>query len=275
MTGGHRPKITDPKGDQVKSRIDSADWRTLEAAGLLEIGTDCRISPHAMFEPQDVAGTLRPIRIHDGARIGAGAILHGGTTVGAGARVEQYVTLGQPEEGYAVGKIYSGAGAATSLGENSVLRAGATVYAGVSIGANTAVGHGTLIRSASSLGNNSLIGHHLVIERACRFGDWVRCSPLSHITSQVVADDRVFLGAGVRTVNDKHLLWNDASGRKPDLVPPRFHLGAKVGTGSTILAGVEIGEDALIGSGSVVTRSISARVIAFGSPARPHGEVSQ
>ncbi|MGP3978992.1 DapH/DapD/GlmU-related protein [Streptomyces sp. 8N114] len=259
----------------MNSRIDSANWRALEAAGLLEIGTGCQISPQAMFEPQDVMGTLRPIRIHDKARIGAGAIVHGGTTIGEGARVEQYVTLGQPEEGYAVGKTYPGAGATTSLGAGAVLRAGATVYAGVTIGTDTAVGHATLIRSHSALGDHTLIGHYLVIERACRLGSWVRCSPLSHLTSEVVAEDRVFLGAGIRTINDKHLLWKDTRGRAPELVPPRFRRGAKVGTGSTILGGVEIGEDALIGAGSVVTRSIGARVTAYGNPARPTGEAAK
>ncbi len=64
--------------------------------------------------------------------------------------------------------------------------------------------------------------------------------------------DRVFLGAGVRTVNDQEMTWRDP-GREPELVPPEFEHGARVGSGSVILAGVTIGEHALVGAGSVVT----------------------
>ena len=64
--------------------------------------------------------------------------------------------------------------------------------------------------------------------------------------------DHVFLGAGIRTVNDRYLIWRDPE-REPALLAPRFERGAKVGTGSVILAGVTIGEDALVGAGSVGT----------------------
>jgi acetyltransferase-like isoleucine patch superfamily enzyme len=95
----------------------------------------------------------------------------------------------------------------------------------------------------------------------------VRCSPGSHITSSCILEDRVFLGAGVRTVNDREMIWRDP-GRAPDLVPPFFGHGARVGSGSVILGGVRIGEHALIGAGSVVTRDVPARAVAYGVPAR-------
>lgn len=123
------------------------------------------------------------------------------------------------------------------------------------------------MRSHARIGSDGIFGHHLVIERACRIGDRVRCSPLSHITSATVLADDVFLGAGIRTVNDKHLIWRDPE-REPDLVPPCFEQGAKVGSGSTVLGGVTIGERALVGAGSVVTRDVPAGATAYGSPAR-------
>ncbi|MGW0656615.1 DapH/DapD/GlmU-related protein [Streptomyces umbrinus] len=273
QSASNRRSLHGLRGDVVErqnrhARIDSGRWDELESAGLLEIGSGCRISPDTTFEPQDEHGTLRVIRIGDGARVGAGAVVHGGAEIGDGARIENGVTFGKPEEGYAVGRVYTGAGAVTRLGAGSVLRSGAIVYGGVSIGAETNIGHRTLIRSDSVVGDHCSVGHMLVIERACRFGSWVRCSPLSHITSSVIAEDRVFLGAGIRTINDRFLIWSDPDGREPDLVPPRFETGAKIGTGSTILGGVTIGAGALIGAGSVVTRSIPTGMIAFGNPAR-------
>ncbi|MGH3695198.1 MAG: hypothetical protein ACRDRX_14630 [Pseudonocardiaceae bacterium] len=78
------------------------------------------------------------------------------------------------------------------------------------------------------------------------------------------------VGAGIRTINDKTLTWRDPN-RAPTLAPPRFDTGAKVGSGSTVLAGVRIGEHALIGAGSLVTHDIPAGALAYGHPARVHG----
>jgi acetyltransferase-like isoleucine patch superfamily enzyme len=153
----------------------------------------------------------------------------------------------------------------------AVIRAGAVIYAGTKIGENTVVGHHTLLRSFVTVGSETQLGHNLTIERATQIGRLVRCSPGSHVTSSCVLADRVFLGAGVRTVNDKEMSWRDPDGREPVLAPPVFSTGARVGSGSVILAGVSIGEYALVGAGSVVTKDIPAGAVAFGVPARVRG----
>jgi acetyltransferase-like isoleucine patch superfamily enzyme len=84
----------------------------------------------------------------------------------------------------------------------------------------------------------------------------------------------VFLGAGVRTVNDRELIWRDPD-REPELVPPSFERGARVGSGSVVLAGVTVGEEALVGAGSVVTRDIPAGSVAYGVPARVRHRAAQ
>lgn len=61
--------------------------------------------------------------------------------------------------------------------------------------------------------------------------------------------------------------------RQP-LLPPSFAYGCKVGSGAVILAGVNIGEHALVGAGSVVTKDVQARTIVYGVPATKHGEVT-
>ncbi|GAA2533293.1 hypothetical protein [Pilimelia columellifera] len=91
----------------------------------------------------------------------------------------------------------------------------------------------------------------LTVERGTRIGSGVLCSPGSHITADMVIGDRVFLGAGVRTVNDKELIWRDAANEQP-LRPPRFDYACKVGSGAVVLAGVIVGARALVGTGAVV-----------------------
>ena len=103
-----------------------------------------------------------------------------------------------------------------------IVRSGAVIYAGVTIGDGTVVGHHTLLRSfVTRRAEGSQLGHNLTVERASSIGARVRCSPGSHLTSSCVLADRVFLGAGVRTVNDRELIWRDPD-REPELVPPRF-----------------------------------------------------
>ncbi len=239
----------------------------LAAAGLLQVGEGSTISSLAVFMPADEEGTVLPVTIGAGCRIGPFAVIYGGTTLADGARVEEYAVIGKPEHGYAVGKVYRGTGAETAIGTGAVIRSGAVVYAGTRIGSETAVGHHTLLRSFVIIGDRVQLGHNLTVERETRIGDDVRCSPGSHITSSCMVADHVFLGAGIRTVNDRYLVWRDPA-REPELLAPRFERGAKVGTGSVILAGVTIGEDALVGAGSVVTRDVPPRAVAYGVPAR-------
>jgi acetyltransferase-like isoleucine patch superfamily enzyme len=236
-------------------------------AGLLKIAAGAHVSASAVFLPADAEGVARPVEARPGSRIGAYAVICGGTVLGEGASVEEHAVVGKPERGYAVGHVYSGAGASTILGAGVIIRSGAVVYAGTEIAAETVVGHHTLLRSFVTVGAGTQLGHHLTVERQTRIGASVRCSPGSHLTSSCVLADRVFLGAGVRTVNDRDLIWRDPD-RQPQLCPPRFEAGARVGSGSVILAGVTIGAGALVGAGSVVTRDIPPGSLAYGVPAR-------
>lgn len=240
----------------------------LTSAGLLlHAGKGSLISSQAVFMPADEQGEVRLVTIGAGCRIGPFAVIHGGTSLASGARVEEHAVVGKPEHGYAVGKAYEGAGTATVIGAGSVIRSGAIVYAGTRIGSETVIGHHTLLRSLVTIGDRAQLGHNLTVERETRIGHDVRCSPGSHITSSCVLADHVFLGAGIRTVNDRYLIWRDPE-REPDLQAPRFERGAKVGSGSTILAGVTVGAYALVGAGSVVTRDVPPHAVAYGVPAR-------
>lgn len=243
----------------------------LTSAGLLHAGEGTTISSHAAFVPADEQGTVLPVTIGAGCRVGPFAVIHGGTSLADGARVEEHAVAGKPEHGYAVGKTYDGTGTGTVIGAGSVIRSGAIVYAGTRVGGETVVGHHTLLRSFVTVGDRVQLGHNLTVERETRIGSDVRCSPGSHITSSCVLADWVFLGAGVRTVNDRFLIWRDPE-REPDLRAPRFERGAKVGSGSVILAGVTIGENALVGAGSVVTRDVPPQAVAYGVPAQVREE---
>ena len=134
------------------------------------------------------------------------------------------------------------------------------VQDGVVIGTGTRVGSLTLIHSGAVIGADATIGSHCNI-CDCRIGDRVSIQTGCHITRGVVIEDDVFIGPGVITLNDK------LTGSR-QLTWPRICRGAKVGGGSVILPGVTIGENAVIGAGSVVARDVPPGRTVRGNPVR-------
>ncbi|GGK15299.1 hypothetical protein GCM10010124_04920 [Pilimelia terevasa] len=239
----------------------------LHHAGLLAVGEQCTIHPSSVFWPQDMTGKLRPIVLGDRVVIGAGAVVHGGVRLGSDARIGHRAIVGEPEYGYAVRNVYVGAAAETVIGSGVVLRAGAVLYAGVTVGDDSTLGHHVLLRTGVTVGSSSQLAANLTVERGARIGSGVRCSPGSHITADTVIADRVFLGAGVRTVNDKELIWRDPAHEQP-LRPPHFEYGCRVGSGVVVMAGITVGARALVGAGAVVTRNVAPDAVVYGVPAR-------
>ena len=130
----------------------------------------------------------------------------------------------------------------------------------VLIGDETRIGSMTLIHKGAVIGRGCTIGSHCNICDA-RIADRVSIQTGCHITRGVVIEDDVFVGPGVITLNDKLM------GGPPAY--PRICRGAKIGGGSVILPGVTIGENATVGSGSVVTRDVPAGATVLGNPAKP------
>ncbi|MFD2170755.1 acyltransferase [Tumebacillus lipolyticus] len=189
-------------------------------------------------------------------------------TLGKGVIIEEMVLVANREE------TNEGELRQISIGDHTIVRAGAIIYEGVTIGSDCRIGHGCILRTNASLGNNVVLSHHVIVEHDSKLGNWVRVSPHTHITSCMTVEDRAFLGAGVITVNDKFLTWK-RNDREPNLLPPYVEFGARVGSGTTLLSGVRIGKMAMVGSGSVVTKDVPPYTIAFGNPAKVQRELDE
>lgn len=129
----------------------------------------------------------------------------------------------------------------------------------VLIGRGTRVGSFTLLHAGATIGAGCTIGSHCNICR-CEIGANVSIQTACHITRGTRIEDDVFIGPGVLTLNDT--LKDD------ELRAPVIMRGARIGGGSLILPGIVIGENALVGAGSVVTRDIASGGVSFGNPAR-------
>ena len=123
------------------------------------------------------------------------------------------------------------------------------------------------------IGDETRIGTFVEIQRGAKVGRRVKVSSHTFICEGVELEDHVFVGHGVTFTNDRYPRAVNAGGepqtdRDWKVVPTIVRRGASIGSGSTILCGIEIGEDAIVGAGSVVTRDVPAGTVVAGNPAR-------
>jgi acetyltransferase-like isoleucine patch superfamily enzyme len=123
------------------------------------------------------------------------------------------------------------------------------------------------------IGDESKIGTFVEIQKGAKIGQRVKISSHTFICEGVSIEDEVFIGHGVMFINDKYprsATENGTLQTEADWVctPTRVKKGASIGSNATILCGVTIGENAIVGAGSVVTHDIPPNVIVAGNPAR-------
>ena len=123
------------------------------------------------------------------------------------------------------------------------------------------------------VGDNSRIGAFVEIQKNARIGRNVKVSTHTFICEGVTIEDDVFVGHNVSFINDKYPRSANPDGSLQTekdwvVVPTLVKRGASIGTSSTILCGVTIGENAIVGAGSVVTKDVPANSVVAGVPAR-------
>jgi UDP-2-acetamido-3-amino-2,3-dideoxy-glucuronate N-acetyltransferase len=130
------------------------------------------------------------------------------------------------------------------------------------------------------VGDDSRIGTFVEIQKGARIGQRCKISSHTFICEGVTIEDEVFVGHGVTFINDMFpRATMEGGGLQTDAdwecVPTVVKRGASIGSGVTILGGVTIGERAIVGAGSVVTRDVPAGTIVAGNPARVRRAVPQ
>lgn len=181
------------------------------------------------------------------------------------AEIDPFVLIGQRPR-RSVGNLTLALGAGARLGSGTVL------YLGSTIGARLQTGHHVIIREQNALGDDVCVWSNSVIDYGCQIGWRVKIHTNVYIAQFSVLEDDVFLAPGVSFANDLHP-GCPMSG--PCMRGPTIKKGAQLGVNVTVLPYVVIGEHALIGAGSVVTRAVPARAVAYGNPARVVGTIDQ
>jgi acetyltransferase-like isoleucine patch superfamily enzyme len=204
-----------------------------------------------------------------GVSFGAYVVVHAGTVIGEGCAVEDHAVLGKrprlARHSGARGEV-----AALELGAGVSVGAGAVVFAGASVAPGVILGDQTFVRERAVIGEGSVIGRGSVVDNDVRIGARVRVQTNVYLTAFTVLEDDVFVGPGAITTND------DTMARHGPDTPVRgatLRRACRVGGGAVLTPGVEIGEEAFVAAGAVVTRDVPARAVVMGVPAHVVREV--
>lgn len=144
---------------------------------------------------------------------------------------------------------------------------------GATIGENTKVWHFSHVLSGAQIGNNSVLGQNVNVGSRAIIGNGVKIQNNVSIYDDVILEDDVFCGPScvfTNVINPRAFVE-----RKTEYKKTIVKKGASIGANATIVCGVTIGEYALVGAGSVVTKDIPPYALVYGSPAKVHGKVDK
>ena len=191
--------------------------------------------------------------------------------------IESGVVLGDNVEvfpGAYIGKEPKGPGLArrpsfepwVKVGDNCNIGPHSVIYYEVEVGANTLIGDGASIREKCIIGYNCIVSRCVTINYSTSIGSCTKVMDGTHITGNSKVGNNVFIAPNVGSAND------NAIGKLPYdetlITGPTIKDGASIGLGALLLPGVVIGENAVIGAGSVVTTDVPDRAVVMGVPAR-------
>ena len=123
------------------------------------------------------------------------------------------------------------------------------------------------------IGDNTKVGTFVEIQKGAKIGRNCKVSSHTFICEGVTVEDNVFIGHNVTFINDLYPRATAADGALQteadwECIPTFVREGASIGSSATILCGVEIGKNAVVGAGSVVTKDVPPNAVVAGNPAR-------
>lgn len=208
--------------------------------------------------------------IEEGVRLGNGVVIHANVRVGRGTTVHDNAVLGRvPQVAGIIQRPLKKELSRLDIGDNCVIGACAVLYVGTTIGNDTLIGDLASIREECKIGNHVVIGRGVMLNYNIEVRDRARIMDASHFGGDIVVEEDVFVGPHVSTANDNTIGLTAGVTRRG----PHICRGASIGIGAILLAGVTIGEQAIVGAGALVVHDVPPRKIAMGVPAKIDGDV--
>jgi acetyltransferase-like isoleucine patch superfamily enzyme len=199
-----------------------------------------------------------------------GAVVLGETTIGLGTIIAGNVVVGFPVEkslrtlklsSKFDANIYDTVSKGSKVGKNCIIRSGTIIYETAEIGDKVRTGHNVLIREGSTIGDESLVGSSSKLDGTVKVGKAVIIQSNAYLPHLTVIEDGVFVAPNVCFTNDPYP-------QSKRLVGVTVEEDAIICANSTLLAGIIIGKNAVIGAGAVVTKDVAPESVVVGNPAR-------
>lgn len=152
----------------------------------------------------------------------------------------------------------------------------AIIHPNVKIGEGTQIWYFVVIRSGCVVGINCNIGSHSRLEGDCIVGDGTRITSGVHLSRGTIVGDNCFIAVGTVISNTEQIMCvhkGECGDDRPCFSPVHIGNNVKIGINCTILAGIEIGDNCLIGANSLVTKSVPKNSYGFGAPFKVLGDV--
>jgi UDP-2-acetamido-3-amino-2,3-dideoxy-glucuronate N-acetyltransferase len=219
--------------------------------------SDAASAPGLVLSPSASVGA--------GVTFGSNVVVHDEVVIGDGCTIGDGAVLGKTP---ALGRRSTaprGRLPALVLDAGVVVGAGAIVFAGSQIGAGAIVADQAFVRERTTVGPETVIGRATGVDNDVSIGARVRFQSQGYVTAYSVIEDDVFFGPCAMTTND------DTMARHPRGQPLRgatLRRACRIGGGAILLPGVEVGEEAFVAAGAVVTSDVAPRKVVMGVPAR-------
>jgi acetyltransferase-like isoleucine patch superfamily enzyme len=200
------------------------------------------------------------------AEIAASATVYPGTILGDGVKVLDGAVVGKQPSLSPRSTAKREPLPPTRIGDGTIVSTGAIVFAGSRIGARVILGDQSCIRERVEIGDDVVVGRGSLVENDTTVGAMTKIQADAYITAYSTLEEHVFIAPRVVTTNDNFMGRTE---RRHALIEgPTIRRGARVGGGAVLLPAVEIGEEAFVGAGAVVTKDVAPRTVVVGNPAR-------
>ena len=200
------------------------------------------------------------------AEIHPSAIVYPGTVLGEGVRVLENAVVGKQPSLSPRSTAKREPLPPTVIGDGTIVSTGAIVFAGSQIGARVILGDQSCVRERVTIGDDVVVGRGSLVENDTTIGALTKIQAEAYITAYSTLEENVFIAPCVVTTNDNFMGRTE---RRHELIKgPTIRRGARIGGGAILCPAVEIGEEAFVGAGAVVTRDVPPKKVVVGSPAR-------